>query len=142
MWVFCGQCLHLLLSSKAMVAWWHIRGITLINRPYGMTAFEYPGMDQRKFLKVLVDVGGGIGVTLDVITSKYPHIKGINFDLPHVLTDAPTYSGVKHVGEDINGSYHASADEDKVMTRKQKAENKHMTMAMARLMEKLENLIL
>ena len=40
-------------------------------------------------LKVLVDVGGGIGVTLSIITSKYPHIKGINYDLPHVLADAP-----------------------------------------------------
>ncbi|GMN42773.1 hypothetical protein TIFTF001_011981 [Ficus carica] len=36
-------------------------------------------------LKQLVDVGGGIGVTLNLITSKYPQIKGINFDLPHVI---------------------------------------------------------
>ena len=45
-------------------------------------------------LKVLVDVGGGIGVTLNVITSKYPQIRGINFDLPHVVSDAPSYPGI------------------------------------------------
>ncbi|KAJ0078195.1 hypothetical protein Patl1_36997 [Pistacia atlantica] len=88
---------------------------------YEESSYVYKGFEG---LKVLVDVGGGIGVTLDVITSKYPHIKGINFDLPHVLAEAPTYSGVKHGGGDINGTYHASADEEKVMTRKQKAENK------------------
>ncbi|KAJ0086306.1 hypothetical protein Patl1_08342 [Pistacia atlantica] len=98
------------------------------NRAYGMMAFEYLGTDQRfnrvfnqamsnhttlimkkvldvykgfEGLQVLVDVGGGIGVTLDIITSKYPHIEGINFDLPHVLADAPSYPGVKHVGGDM-----------------------------------------
>ncbi|OMO49312.1 O-methyltransferase, family 2 [Corchorus olitorius] len=97
------------------------------NRAYGMAAFEYPQTDQRfnklfnqgmsnhttlimnkildvykgfEGVKVLVDVGGGIGITLNMITSKYPHIKAINFDLPHVLADAPTYSGVEHVGGD------------------------------------------
>ena len=40
----------------------------------------------------LVDVGGGLGINLKLITSKYPHIKGINFDLPHVIKHAPTYA--------------------------------------------------
>ncbi|BFG19062.1 hypothetical protein CerSpe_053360 [Prunus speciosa] len=98
------------------------------NRAYGMTAFEYPETDERfnrvfnqamsnhttlilkkifdvykgfEGLHVLVDVGGGIGVTLNLITTKYPHIKGINFDLPHVLADAPSYPGVEHVGGDM-----------------------------------------
>ncbi|KAK4572799.1 hypothetical protein RGQ29_030998 [Quercus rubra] len=98
------------------------------NRAYGMTAFEYSGTDQRynrvfnqgmsnhttlimkkildvykgfEGLKVLVDVGGGIGVTLNIITSKYPQIRGINFDLPHVVSDAPSYPGVEHVGGDM-----------------------------------------
>ena len=44
-------------------------------------------------LKQLVDVGGGLGVTLSIITSKYPHIKAINFDLPHVIKHAPPYPG-------------------------------------------------
>nr|A9X7L0.1 RecName: Full=Anthranilate N-methyltransferase; Short=RgANMT [Ruta graveolens]ABI93949.1 anthranilate N-methyltransferase [Ruta graveolens] len=46
----------------------------------------------------LVDVGGGLGVTLSMIASKYPHIQAINFDLPHVVQDAASYPGVEHVG--------------------------------------------
>ena len=41
----------------------------------------------------LVDVAGNIGIDLNMIISKYPTIKGINFDLPHVIKDAPTYKG-------------------------------------------------
>ncbi|MBA0823994.1 hypothetical protein Goarm_020685 [Gossypium armourianum] len=116
-----------------MQSWYHLNDAILeggvpFSKAYGMTAFEYPGTDQRfnrvfnqamsnhtalimrkivdvykgfDGLKVLVDVGGGIGVALSFITSKYPQIKGINFDLPHVLADAPTYSGVEHVGGDM-----------------------------------------
>ncbi|KAH7519390.1 hypothetical protein FEM48_Zijuj08G0031100 [Ziziphus jujuba var. spinosa] len=80
------------------------------NRVHGTHAFEYPGLDHRfnqvfntamynhttivikkildlykgfESLEQLVDVGGGLGVTLRLITSKYPNIKAINFDLPH-----------------------------------------------------------
>ncbi|CAL5412430.1 unnamed protein product [Camellia sinensis] len=59
---------------------------------------SYKGFEQ---LKHLVDVGGGLGVALNIITSKYPSIKGINFDLPHVIQRAPTYPGVEHVGGDM-----------------------------------------
>ncbi|XP_015888915.2 cathecol O-methyltransferase 1 [Ziziphus jujuba] len=52
-------------------------------------------------LKQLVDVGGGLGVNLKLITSTYPHIKGINFDLPHVIKHAASYPGVEHVGGDM-----------------------------------------
>ncbi|KAH7510833.1 hypothetical protein FEM48_ZijujUnG0080100 [Ziziphus jujuba var. spinosa] len=88
------------------------------NRVHGAHAFEYPGLDQRfnqvfntamynhttivikkildlykgfESLEQLVDVGGGLGVTLRLITSKYPNIKAINFDLPHVIKHAPAY---------------------------------------------------
>nr|AGR85824.1 caffeic acid O-methyltransferase [Hibiscus cannabinus] len=98
------------------------------NKAYGMTAFEYHGTDPRfnkvfnrgmndhstitmkkiletydgfDGLKTLVDVGGGIGATISMIVSKYPAIKGINFDLPHVIEDAPSYPGVEHVGGDM-----------------------------------------
>jgi hypothetical protein len=40
-----------------------------------------------------VDVGGGIGRALETIISSYPHIQGINYDLPHVIADAPTIPG-------------------------------------------------
>ncbi|KAF3327814.1 S-adenosyl-L-methionine:O-methyltransferase [Carex littledalei] len=39
-------------------------------------------MDSMTSTHTLVDVGGGVGVILSMITSKYPKIKGINFDLP------------------------------------------------------------
>lgn len=44
-------------------------------------------------LCTLVDVGGGTGATLNMIVAKYPSIKGINFDLPHVIAKAPSYPG-------------------------------------------------
>lgn len=105
-----------------------LEGGVPFNRAYGMTAFQYPGTDHRfnrvfnqampnhtpfimkkildiyegfDGLEVLVDVGGGIGDTLNIITSKYPHIEGINYDMPHVLADAPSYPGVEHVGGDM-----------------------------------------
>ncbi|KAJ0101950.1 hypothetical protein Patl1_05556 [Pistacia atlantica] len=98
------------------------------NKAYGMTAFEYHGTDPRfnrifnngmsshstitmkkiletykgfEGLNSLVDVGGGIGATLNMIISKYPSIKGINFDLPHVIDDAPSLPGIEHVGGDM-----------------------------------------
>lgn len=44
-------------------------------------------------LPSLVDVGGGNGKALSMIISKYPSIRGINFDLPHVIKTAPSYPG-------------------------------------------------
>ncbi|KAJ4966224.1 hypothetical protein NE237_018073 [Protea cynaroides] len=98
------------------------------NKAHGMTSFDFQGIDPR-FNKVfnsgmsnpstlfmdkildtykgfegltsLVDVGGGVGATLHMIVSKYPSLRGINFDLPHVITDAPSYPGIHHVGGDM-----------------------------------------
>ncbi|KAK7404972.1 hypothetical protein VNO78_06067 [Psophocarpus tetragonolobus] len=52
-------------------------------------------------IESLVDVGGGIGGSLFEIVRAYPHIKAINFDLPHVVTTAPNYHGITHVGGDM-----------------------------------------
>ena len=54
---------------------------------------EYRGFED---VNTLVDVGGGIGTILGLITSKYPHIKGVNFDLAQVLTQAPFYPGIQY----------------------------------------------
>lgn len=89
-----------------------------------MTSFEYHGKDLRfnkvfnkgmsdhstitmkKILETykgfegltsVVDVGGGIGAVLSMIVAKYPSIKGINFDLPHVIEVAPSYPGIDTV---------------------------------------------
>ncbi|KAG0596422.1 hypothetical protein M758_UG252700 [Ceratodon purpureus] len=40
-------------------------------------------------VSVLVDVGGGYGASLKAIIARYPHIKGINFDLPQVIAECP-----------------------------------------------------
>ncbi|KAI3735703.1 hypothetical protein L6452_15211 [Arctium lappa] len=98
------------------------------DKVHGVNAFEYPSLDTRfnevfnnamvnhttlvmkeilkcyhgfDKLKHLVDVGGGLGVTLNMIISKYPTINGINFDLRHVIQHAPLYPGIKHVGGDM-----------------------------------------
>ncbi|KAK1558853.1 hypothetical protein Q3G72_007434 [Acer saccharum] len=81
-----------------------LEGGVPFDRVHGTNAFEYPGLDSRGFenLKQLVDVGGGLGVTLKAITTKYPHIKVINFDLPHVIQHASHSPGVlEHVGGDM-----------------------------------------
>ncbi|KAE9462881.1 hypothetical protein C3L33_05216, partial [Rhododendron williamsianum] len=59
---------------------------------------SYKGFEQ---VQKLVDVGGGLGATLKLITSKYPHITAVNFDLPHVIQHAPSYPRVEHVGGDM-----------------------------------------
>ncbi|PWA54714.1 Caffeate O-methyltransferase (COMT) family [Artemisia annua] len=49
-------------------------------------------------LKTMVDVGGGNGTSLRMIVEAFPWIKGINFDLPHVVSTASASTGVEHVG--------------------------------------------
>ncbi|KAF2907054.1 3-aminomethylindole N-methyltransferase [Oryza sativa Japonica Group] len=94
------------------------------ERAHGLLYFEYMGKNQRlgalfdhamaqhsvilvsKMLErfqgfdgvqQLVDVGGGDGSTLGMITSRYKHIRGINYDLPHVISQAPSLPGVEHI---------------------------------------------
>ncbi|KAG0473362.1 hypothetical protein HPP92_015219 [Vanilla planifolia] len=94
------------------------------NIAHGMNAFEYYGKDPNfnqvfnegmknhsviimknilerykgfEEVNVLIDVGGGIGGNISMIIAKYPHIRGINFDLPHVISVAPPFQGVEHV---------------------------------------------
>ncbi|KAL0663566.1 hypothetical protein Bca4012_100403 [Brassica carinata] len=105
-----------------------LEGRDAFSSAHGMKIFEYINLDERfgelfhqamsesstmvmkKVLEVyrgfegvntLVDVGGANGTLLGLITSKYPHIKGVNFDLDKVLTYAPFYPGVEHVSGDM-----------------------------------------
>lgn len=55
----------------------------------------------KKLKGTLVDVGGGTGKLVAKIVEAYPHIKGVNFDLPHAVATAPQYPGVTHVGGDV-----------------------------------------
>ncbi|KAI3889085.1 hypothetical protein MKW92_051090 [Papaver armeniacum] len=52
-------------------------------------------------IESLVDVGGGTGIMITEIVKANPHIRGINFDLPHVVATAPEQPGVEHVGGDM-----------------------------------------
>ncbi|CAL9171353.1 unnamed protein product [Musa hybrid cultivar] len=58
----------------------------------------YSGFDD---MEGLVDVGGNDGATLQMITSRHPHIKGINYDLPHVISGAQPMPGVEHISGDM-----------------------------------------
>lgn len=89
-----------------------------------MNAFEYPATDPRfnevfnqaiynnstivmkkivetykgfEGLETIVDVGGGVGASLKMIVSKYPSIKAVNFDLPHVIQHAPSHPGTQNI---------------------------------------------
>lgn len=97
-----------------------LEGAIPFKKGNGKPAYEYIGTDPRfndifnngmsnhstiimkRMLKTykgfegvstLVDVGGGTGATLNMIISKHPTIKGINFDVPHVIDVAPKYTG-------------------------------------------------
>jgi len=97
-----------------------LAGGIAFNRAHNLSLYDYPRIEDRfnklfndgisgystiimkKMLEnykgfegvsTLVDVAGNIGINLNMIISKYPTIKGINFDLPHVIKDAPTYKG-------------------------------------------------
>ena len=60
-------------------------------------------------INILVDVGGGHGSSLHLIISRFPHIRGINFDQPHVISLAPNYSGTQlwqaHLLSDIHNEF-------------------------------------
>jgi hypothetical protein len=51
--------------------------------PAVAAAYDFSGID------VVVDVGGATGNMLASILTRYPTVRGVLFDLPHVTTDAP-----------------------------------------------------
>lgn len=60
-----------------------------------------PEVFRSEGIRSLVDVGGGDGTTLENLVKACPWIRGINFDLPHVVSVAPRRFGVEHVGGDM-----------------------------------------
>ncbi|EFJ36919.1 hypothetical protein SELMODRAFT_227279 [Selaginella moellendorffii] len=57
--------------------------------------------DGFQHAKVIVDVGGSLGASLEIILAKYPNVKGINFDLPVVVEHAAKVQGMENVGGDM-----------------------------------------
>lgn len=66
-----------------------------------MSAIIENYVDVFKGIGSLVDVGGGDGTSLGILVNKCPWIRGINFDLPHVVSTAQNWDGVEHIGGDM-----------------------------------------
>ncbi|KAJ7958870.1 O-methyltransferase [Quillaja saponaria] len=41
------------------------------------------------------------GIAVAEIVKSFPNIRGINFDLPHIVANAPEFPGVTHIGGDM-----------------------------------------
>ncbi|GKU93844.1 hypothetical protein SLEP1_g7405 [Rubroshorea leprosula] len=105
-----------------------IDGGVPFEKAFGMPVFEYAKKDEKmnnvlnkimsnisslvmkkvlatykgfEGLEQLVDVGGGVRTTLKSIVSKYPQIKGINFDLSRVIRNESPFPGVEYIGGDM-----------------------------------------
>ncbi len=64
-------------------------------------------------IETIVDVGGADGTVLATILAAHPHMRGVLYDLPHVITSAPRILAVRGVGDradfvggDFLDSYH------------------------------------
>lgn len=91
------------------------RGLALNRSMAGLSRTSIPALldaygPYLAHVHTLVDLGGGVGAVLAVITARYPHIQGINFDLPHVVAAAPPLPGVAHVGGDMFESVPSGGD--------------------------------
>ncbi|XVE62538.1 hypothetical protein DITRI_Ditri06bG0125600 [Diplodiscus trichospermus] len=79
-------------------SWYHLKEATLeagampFVKAHGMHFFELAAKND--------ELSGKFNNTMSNPT-VVPHIKGINFDLPHVIKDAPPLPGVDHVGGDM-----------------------------------------
>ena len=118
--VLCLMLYTLFLHSSMHMKDAILEGGNQFKKVHGMPMFQYMDKDptfKEMFLKImddhstmimkkilevyqgfeglssLVDVGGGIGKCMNMIISKNPTTKGINFDLPHVIQNAPSYPG-------------------------------------------------
>ncbi|XVF39385.1 hypothetical protein PTKIN_Ptkin01aG0030500 [Pterospermum kingtungense] len=105
-----------------------LEGAIPFNKVYNMSVYEYVPKDPKmnevfdnamsdqssiimnqilnvykgfEGLTSLVDVGGGNGTALHFIISKYPSIRGINFDLPRLSNNAPSYQALPDTGKVI-----------------------------------------
>jgi hypothetical protein len=52
-------------------------------------------------IKTLMDVGGATGHMLTAVLGRHPDVRGILFDLPHVVRDAPAFIGARGLTDRI-----------------------------------------
>jgi hypothetical protein len=77
---------------------------SMIAKSHAQIASVIDAYDFSRFGTV-ADIGGGRGHLLDAVTDKCPRVKGILFDLPHVIEDAKS-SGVSRL-ELVGGDFFA-----------------------------------
>ena len=79
-----------------------------LNKSFNKAVADLSRIHMKKILEkyegfegvsLLVDVAGGTGASLNMVISKYPSIKGINFDLPQVIQHPPSYPGTKYLNK-------------------------------------------
>jgi hypothetical protein len=77
-------------------------GLSAVQAPLVATAYDFSRMN------LVVDVGGGHGRLLTTILERYPRLRGILFDLPHVIEGARPVlkaTGVADRSELVGGSF-------------------------------------
>ncbi len=82
----------------------------LVKNDHAVVASHY---DFRPFRKI-VDIGGGHGLLLATILKKNPHLSGVVFDLPHVVSGAESYLKQEAVSErcvTVSGDFFHSVPE-------------------------------
>ncbi|KAK5838346.1 hypothetical protein PVK06_007075 [Gossypium arboreum] len=84
-WHYFSQCV-----KEGGIAFKKAHGVILSSYKQGLSS-----------IGSLVDVGGGIRGLISDIVKAYPHIKGVNSNLPHVVSTARTYNGVSNIGGDM-----------------------------------------
>ena len=58
-------------------------------------AYDFSG------IKTLVDVGGATGNMLAAVLCEHPNLRGVLYDLPHVVSDAPAFLQARGVAERV-----------------------------------------
>jgi len=85
-----------------------MRGLTEMVNVAVLEAYDFPGVDK------LVDVAGGTGRLISSILSAYPRMRGVLFDLPHVIAEAGPLldaAGVRDRCETSTGDFFRSVPE-------------------------------
>ncbi|HMD24262.1 MAG TPA: methyltransferase [Streptosporangiaceae bacterium] len=62
-------------------------------------------------IRTIVDVGGADGTVLATILAAHPHMRGVLFDLPHIITSAPktlASHGINDRGDCVGGDFFES----------------------------------
>jgi ubiquinone/menaquinone biosynthesis C-methylase UbiE len=85
-----------------------MKGMTEIANAAVLAAYDFSGVNK------LVDIAGGTGRLVSAILNAYPQMRGVLFDLPHVIAEAGPLleaAGVKDRCETVTGDFFKSVTE-------------------------------